>query len=59
LAQTGLKLLADPQILGIQALIKVGGVDKKKKTLSSDDIGFKLGPRINAIGRISDPQIVI
>ncbi|AUC61853.1 single-stranded-DNA-specific exonuclease RecJ [Cyanobacterium sp. HL-69] len=55
----GLKLLADPQILGIQALIKVGGVDKKKKTLSSDDIGFKLGPRINAIGRISDPQIVI
>lgn len=55
----GLKRLAEPQILGIQALIKVGGVDKKKKTLNSDDIGFKLGPRINAIGRISDPQIVI
>ncbi|MGY6529146.1 MAG: single-stranded-DNA-specific exonuclease RecJ [Cyanobacterium sp.] len=55
----GLKRLADPQILGLQALIKVGGVDKKKKTLNSEDIGFKLGPRINAIGRISDPQIVI
>ncbi|MBE9222987.1 single-stranded-DNA-specific exonuclease RecJ, partial [Cyanobacterium stanieri LEGE 03274] len=55
----GLKRLAEPQILGIQALVEVGGVDKKKKTLNSEDIGFKLGPRINAIGRIGDPQIVI
>ncbi|MDJ0677273.1 MAG: DHHA1 domain-containing protein, partial [Calothrix sp. MO_167.B42] len=30
-----------------------------EKTLKPDDIGFRLGPRINAIGRISDPQIVI
>lgn len=29
------------------------------KTLKPEDIGFRLGPRINAIGRISDPQIVI
>ena len=37
----------------------------KKKNLKSshamkpEDIGFRLGPRINAIGRIDDPQIII
>jgi len=27
--------------------------------LKPEDIGFRLGPRINAIGRIADPEIVI
>ncbi|MEB3281062.1 MAG: single-stranded-DNA-specific exonuclease RecJ [Lyngbya sp.] len=30
-----------------------------KKEIKPEDIGFRLGPRINAVGRISDPQIVI
>lgn len=33
--------------------------NQKVKTLKPDDIGFTLGPRINAVGRIADPQIVI
>ena len=32
---------------------------KTQNSLNPEDIGFRLGPRINAIGRISDPQIVI
>lgn len=32
---------------------------QNSKSLKPDDIGFRLGPRINAVGRIADPQIVI
>ena len=32
---------------------------KNPKSLKPEDIGFRLGPRINAIGRLADPQIVI
>ena len=70
----GLRLLPQSQLLGIQALIQVSGVQgsgdtggninpkskiQNPKSLKPDDIGFRLGPRINAIGRIGDPQIVI
>jgi single-stranded-DNA-specific exonuclease len=55
----GLRLLPQSQLAGVQALIQVSGVNDSNKTLKPDDIGFRLGPRINAIGRIADPQIVI
>lgn len=55
----GLKFLANSDVLGVQKLIEIGGVNDQKKTLNPEDIGFKLGPRINAIGRIGDPQTVI
>ncbi|MDJ0723855.1 MAG: single-stranded-DNA-specific exonuclease RecJ [Prochloraceae cyanobacterium] len=55
----GLKLLANSQLLGVQKLIEVSGITEGKKNLKPDDIGFKLGPRINAIGRIGDPQTAI
>lgn len=37
----------------------MGGKSQNAKSLKPEDIGFRLGPRINAIGRIADPQIVI
>ncbi len=55
----GLQLLPQSQVTGIQALMQMAGVSDEQKTLKPEDIGFKLGPRINAIGRLADPQIVI
>ncbi|MFM6200389.1 MAG: single-stranded-DNA-specific exonuclease RecJ, partial [Dolichospermum sp.] len=62
----GLKLLPKSNLPGIQALIQVAGVqasegekNQNSKSLKPEDIGFRLGPRINAIGRIGDPQVVI
>ncbi|NET89360.1 MAG: single-stranded-DNA-specific exonuclease RecJ [Kamptonema sp. SIO1D9] len=55
----GLRILPKSEIRGIQALIQVAGVSESQKALKPDDIGFKLGPRINAVGRIGDPQIAI
>ena len=63
----GLRLLPKSQLAGIQALIQMAGVQalgssakvKNNKTLRPDDIGFRLGPRINAIGRIGEPEVVI
>lgn len=58
----GLKQLPNSQLAGVQALIQVSGAGEnssKAKAMKPDEIGFRLGPRINAIGRIGDPQIVI
>jgi single-stranded-DNA-specific exonuclease len=54
----GLKLLPKSRLTGIQALIQVAGLSNEK-ALKPEAIGFRLGPRINAVGRISDPQMVI
>ena len=54
----GLKLLPKSRIPGVQALIEVAGLSEEN-ALKPEAIGFRLGPRINAVGRIADPQIVI
>jgi len=38
---------------GIGALVKVAGV---RGSLNEEDLGWKLGPRLNSIGRIKTPQ---
>src|SRR5829696_5152664 len=38
---------------GIEALVKVAGV---RGDLDENDLGWKLGPRINSIGRIKNPR---
>ena len=54
----GLQLLPHSQIPGVQALMQMSGVSNDKN-IKPDAIGFRLGPRINAIGRIGDPVIII
>ena len=58
LASMGLKhmnqaLAAGRARPGIEALVKVAGV---RGELDEDDLGWRLGPRINSIGRIKDPR---
>ena len=50
LAHYGLKRLNDKPSKGLQSIIKICGLDKHKITI--DDIVFKIGPRINAAGRM-------
>ncbi|MDX2098352.1 MAG: single-stranded-DNA-specific exonuclease RecJ, partial [Leptolyngbyaceae cyanobacterium bins.59] len=54
----GLSLLPKSKLAGVQALIQMSGLSGNK-TLKPEAIGFTLGPRINAVGRIANPQIVI
>ena len=54
----GLHLLPHSQIPGVQALMQISGVSNDKN-IKPDAIGFRLGPRINAIGRIGDPVVII
>jgi len=55
----GLALLPHSQLAGVQALMQVSGCAAAERTLKPDAIGFRLGPRINAVGRIANPQTVI
>jgi len=60
LVAKGLKCLANSQILGVRALIATTQKDTSAlKEVAPEMIGFQLGPRINAIGRIDDPAVVI
>ena len=53
LVKEGLTVLNSTLRAGIAALVKVAGI---KKEVISRDLGFILGPRINAAGRISDAR---
>lgn len=52
----GIKRMHQPGRAGVSALKEVSGI---KGPVSSFDIGFKLGPRINAAGRLADPGVAV
>ena len=54
----GLKTLKASPTIGIEALIKVAGLDKKPE-LNTQDIGFMLAPRLNAAGRLGQGELGI
>ena len=53
----GLRALARTQKLGLQALMRVAGVDPA--AIDAGAVGFRLGPRINAAGRLGHPRAAL
>jgi single-stranded-DNA-specific exonuclease len=55
IAKFGLDRLQDTQKVGIQALMREAGVGQDPmRPVTSRDVGWQLGPRLNAVGRIED-----
>jgi single-stranded-DNA-specific exonuclease len=52
LVRAGLEQLRQTKRQGLKELLKVSGLEGK--AVFSDDIGYRLGPRINAAGRMAD-----
>lgn len=53
LVKTGIEEINKKKRIGIKNLIQLAGINRE---ISSTDIGFTLGPRINASGRLSDAR---
>jgi len=53
----GLRALARTQKVGLQALMRVAGVDPA--AIDAGAVGFRLGPRINAAGRLGHPRAAL
>lgn len=53
LVRHGLRLLPDTKHVGLRALQQVTGMDGN---VTSMDVGFRIGPRLNAAGRMDRPE---
>jgi len=57
LLQRGLLALRETRRLGLQALIASAGLQAAQ--LREEDIGFGLAPRLNALGRLGDANVIV
>jgi single-stranded-DNA-specific exonuclease len=58
LVKNGLLLLSDPPRPGVRALKEICGLDPRAN-VGSGEINFSLAPRINAAGRMGDPNAAL
>ncbi|MFZ9746820.1 MAG: single-stranded-DNA-specific exonuclease RecJ [Opitutaceae bacterium] len=58
LARHGLRILRETQRPGLRALMEVAGV-RPEQDLAPTDVSFRLGPRINASGRLADAALSV
>lgn len=59
IARLGLDGLRRPVNGGLKALMDVSGLGQSGRALTAGDVGFRLGPRINAAGRMDVARDVI
>ncbi|MBF0414099.1 MAG: single-stranded-DNA-specific exonuclease RecJ [Desulfamplus sp.] len=57
LSKAGISLIRKGKREGLKSLIKISGLDQAN--INSDDISFRIAPRINAAGRISHSRICV
>ncbi len=57
LLQTGLERLRRSERIGLQALMEVAKLSPQK--LTAEQIGFQIGPRLNAAGRLGDATLAV
>jgi single-stranded-DNA-specific exonuclease len=53
----GLPLLPHTRLAGLRALIRLAGLEEAP--IDAETVGFQLAPRLNAVGRLGDPLIVV
>jgi len=53
----GLPRLAHTRLAGLRALIQLAGLEEG--TIDAEAVGFQLAPRLNAVGRLGDPLLVV
>jgi single-stranded-DNA-specific exonuclease len=53
----GLPRLGRTELAGLQALQRLAGVEEQP--LDAQVVGFQIAPRINAVGRLGDPALVV
>lgn len=58
IASYGLRQLCHTQNIGLQALIEIAGLGNKRQ-YDDYDVGFKLAPRLNAIGRLGHARLAV
>ena len=55
--QYGLEVLRNTQRIGLQELFEIAGISSSDVT--EETVGFQLAPRLNALGRLDDPNPAI